>query len=274
MLLGALLPDSRARAWLRSVAVPAAVVRFCDSPADLSGAAAAGAASCIIDLEAAPSAYDPHAVARAVRLHAPHVSIVGYCERSLVAPECVFAWVRAGVNDVLRRDDARPHAARAQLAAAAARGEAGAVFARIKECVPAVLQDVVACALAGVHGHAGPVALAQALGVPERTLRARLARAGGPSPRELVQWARLLIAVERLVHTPLSVERVADALGFASAPALYNALRRYTGESVATVRATAGRCVRPRALLGGVRPRGLSAVGTMKPPGLGLRATP
>lgn len=239
MLLRALLPDGRARAWLRSVAVPAEI-KFCESPDDLEVSAANGASGCVIDMEAAPSAYDPRAVARAVRARSPHVCIVGYCEVALLPPERVFEWVRAGVDDVVRRDDARPYAARTQLAAAVARGEAAAVFALVHDEVPPALRDVVALALSGVREPLTPAMLARRMGLPGRTLRARLKRAGGPPPREIVQWARLLTAVERLVRTRQTVEQVADALGFASAPAFYNAVRRYTGQSVREIRASRG----------------------------------
>ena len=67
--------------------------------------------------------------------------------------------------------------------------------------------------------------MAAALGVPRRTLRRSLERAGAPPPRVLLRWGRVLWAVQDLEADPRATgEAVAGGVGFARVDGLRRAL--------------------------------------------------
>jgi AraC-like DNA-binding protein len=71
--------------------------------------------------------------------------------------------------------------------------------------------------------------MARALGVHRRTLVNRMRYAMLPPPSELWAWARLLLAARHLESPGRSVDWVATTIGYPSANALRNALKKYTG---------------------------------------------
>ncbi|MGQ3073365.1 MAG: GlxA family transcriptional regulator [Ferrovibrionaceae bacterium] len=95
--------------------------------------------------------------------------------------------------------------------------------------------DPLACAIetAVRERLAGPIALsdlARAAGVSPRTLARRIQAATGLSPMRFVQKIRLDTALQLLQSTGLSLEAIADRLGFADAATLYRLVRRHTGQ--------------------------------------------
>jgi AraC-like DNA-binding protein len=78
--------------------------------------------------------------------------------------------------------------------------------------------------------------LASAFGVNRKTIGEWLTRAHGPTPRQIISWSRLLLAGAMLDQSALSVEATALTLGFSSAPALRNLLKRYTGLRASALR--------------------------------------
>lgn len=79
----------------------------------------------------------------------------------------------------------------------------------------------------------GPITLpdlARAAGVAPRTLARRIQAATGLSPMRFVQKIRLDTALQLLQSTGLSLEAIADRLGFADAATLYRLVRRHTGQ--------------------------------------------
>ncbi len=103
--------------------------------------------------------------------------------------------------------------------------------------VPAVVADAIKYAMARRAERLSVEELATRVGHSSRWLRARLRRAGMPPPRRLITWGRLLWAVHDLCMGPdRSSDRVAWELGFSSSTVLGNALYRYLGVRIGTVR--------------------------------------
>jgi len=73
--------------------------------------------------------------------------------------------------------------------------------------------------------------LAQHTGTTTRTLNRRLALATGLSPMRFAQKIRVDAALHLLQTTRLSLERVAERVGFEDSSALYRLIRRHTGRS-------------------------------------------
>lgn len=79
--------------------------------------------------------------------------------------------------------------------------------------------------------------LAQQTGTTTRTLNRRLALATGLSPMRFAQKIRVDAALHLLQTTRLSLERVAERVGFEDSSALYRLIRRHTGKSPSLFRA-------------------------------------
>lgn len=68
---------------------------------------------------------------------------------------------------------------------------------------------------------------ARRMGIPRRTLAARLQQHGLQPPSRILQWCVVLRACHRLAEKRQSVERVAEDLGLAKPYTLRRLLRRY-----------------------------------------------
>ncbi len=79
--------------------------------------------------------------------------------------------------------------------------------------------------------------LAQQAGTTTRTLNRRLALATGLSPMRFAQKIRVDAALHLLQTTRLSLEAVAEHVGFEDSSALYRLIRRHTGKSPSLFRA-------------------------------------
>lgn len=75
------------------------------------------------------------------------------------------------------------------------------------------------------------------LGIPERSLRRKLA-AENTSYQQLTDATRQDKALYWLKHSELSIERIAEKLGYAEAAAFNHAFQRWTGKSPRTMRKT------------------------------------
>ncbi len=81
----------------------------------------------------------------------------------------------------------------------------------------------------------GPQELAQALQTSERTLRRELVEMG-TSYQSLLDMARCKHATELLVGTNMSINEIAEMLGFSEGSALRRAFKRWTGRTVVEYR--------------------------------------
>lgn len=71
--------------------------------------------------------------------------------------------------------------------------------------------------------------LALAVSLPERTLHARLRRAGLPSAQELIAWCRLVRVASSLHDSTLTLEVIAERLAFPTTSAVHALVTRLTG---------------------------------------------
>ena len=77
-------------------------------------------------------------------------------------------------------------------------------------------------------------------GVSRRTLFNRFHRAGLPTVARCIHWLRILHAVARLDAPDITVELVADQLGFPSSSTLRHLLKRLTGMTASQIRQAGG----------------------------------
>lgn len=79
-------------------------------------------------------------------------------------------------------------------------------------------------------------AAATAFGITRRSLCASCHRANIPSPQVLLAWCRMIRLTQHLASSSTSIETVAYALDFGSAPALRNFTRRTIGRTPTALR--------------------------------------
>lgn len=181
------------------------------------------------------------AMIRTLKTRFPSLPVLVYCRFTRAGMRVALAAAKAGADDVIVRgcDDSGEElrttldAARASCAVSVLTEELWALIP------PKALPLVQYCLLNGAK--APTVAgVAFALGTSRRTLVARAAEAGLPSPRLLIGWGRLIAAGDLLARSNCSVEQVAHRLGFGSASELRNMFRRYTGLRPRDVRSKGG----------------------------------
>ena len=159
----------------------------------------------------------------------PPVPVIGYCTADVSASRDVLTLARAGVHEVMFGSiDDHGRAVRRFVETAA---KACGVDDLLRSITPglneALLPFVRYCL---EHPHVNSVAAAaDALGVHRKTLFIHCRGASAPPPGIIMTWCRLLLAAQLLTSSLRTVEAVALDLGFASATALRNMTKRYTG---------------------------------------------
>jgi AraC-like DNA-binding protein len=159
----------------------------------------------------------------------PAVPVIGYCTAEGAESRDVMTLVRAGVHDVMFRgiNDHGRAVRRFVETAAAACGVDEILRAITPGLHEAVVPFVRYCL---EHPQVRSVAaVADAMGVHRKTLFVHCRSACAPPPGIIMTWCRLLLAVHLLAKSMRTVEAVAVDLGFASATALRNVMKRYTG---------------------------------------------
>ena len=94
-------------------------------------------------------------------------------------------------------------------------------------------------------------------GVSRRTLFNRFRRAGLPTVARCIHWLRILHAAARLDAPDVTVEQVADQLGFPSSSTLRHLVKRLTGMTASAIRQAGGFSYllgRAASMLGGDQP--------------------
>jgi AraC-like DNA-binding protein len=99
----------------------------------------------------------------------------------------------------------------------------------------------------------GHESLARRLNMTERSLRRRL-RAEGTSFRQLHEELQMQAAIGYLRDTAITVEAIAENLGYSDTANFRRAFRRWTGQTPQACRDGTVTCGRPMARRGGVRP--------------------
>jgi len=172
-----------------------------------------------------------------LRARAPHLPVIAYSALTPASVRALIALATHGLHSLIIRgvDDSRTSIRRAVDNAIVHACEAQ-LWTSVMPLIPAAAHSTVQYCIE----HSGqPISVAEigrSVGLPERTLNARLRRAGLPSAQEVIGWCRL-VRVACLLHDPsLTLEVVAARLGF-STPSAVNALvMRLTGTTPSSLR--------------------------------------
>jgi AraC-like DNA-binding protein len=173
------------------------------------------------------------------------MAIVGYCHAGYEHSRDILELAAAGAHELIFHGiDDSGVALRSVLSSAAQACAASQIMRAIASDVPAPLLPLFEFCLAYPGRATSVQAVAQVLGVHRKTLVNYCEKASLPPPGQVLSWCRLLL-VGHLLETPgRTVEGVALRVEFASATALRNMLRRYTGLRPQEVRERGGlRCV-------------------------------
>jgi AraC-like DNA-binding protein len=175
----------------------------------------------------------------------PALPIVGYCHAGYEHSKEILELATAGAHELLFHGiDDSGVALRGILTSASQACAAAQVMRAIASDVPAALLPLFEFCLAYPERATSVQAVAHVLGVHRKTLVNYCAQASLPPPGAILAWCRLLL-VGHFLETPgRTVEGIALRVEFASATALRNMLRRYTGLRPQQVRERGGlRCV-------------------------------
>jgi AraC-like DNA-binding protein len=159
----------------------------------------------------------------------PPIPVIGYCAADVTASREVLTLARAGVHEVMFGSiDDHGRAVRRFVETAAKACGVDDILRSITPGLNEALLPFVRYCLE--HPHVNSVAAAaDGLGVHRKTLFVHCRGASAPPPGIIMTWCRLLLAAHLLATSLRSVEAVALDVGFASATALRNMTRRYTG---------------------------------------------
>jgi AraC-like DNA-binding protein len=175
----------------------------------------------------------------------PRLPIVGYCRAGYEHSRDILELGVAGVHELLFHGvDDSGVALRGVLTSANQACAATQVLRAIVDDVPSGLLPLFEFCLAYPERATSVQAVAHVLGVHRKTLVNHCAQASLPPPGAVIAWCRLLL-VGHFLETPgRTVEGIALRVEFASATALRNMLRRYTGLRPQQVRERGGlRCI-------------------------------
>jgi AraC-like DNA-binding protein len=224
-----------------------AAVQFVGTAGELL-AQLADASALPIALIVEPRDCDGHSTAGLVRqlvaAH-PRLPIVGYCHAGYEHSRDILDLGVAGVHELLFHGiDDSGVALRGVLTSACQASAATQVLRAIASDVPIALLPLFEFCLAYPERATSVQAVAHVLGVHRKTLVNYCAQASLPPPGAVIAWCRLLL-VGHFLETPgRTVEGIALRVEFASATALRNMLRRYTGLRPQQVRERGGlRCI-------------------------------
>ncbi len=166
---------------------------------------------------------------RSIRARFPRLCVLGHVIMKPGISSSVLSFARAGVHELIVAGiDDSAIVLRLALQRASQRCLAEEVFAEISPSLPRDAAHLVRYCIE--HASEAPTIndISRALGVHRRTLVNRMQSAMLPPPSELWAWSRVLLAARYLEMPGRSVEWVALTVGYPSANALRNALKKYT----------------------------------------------
>ncbi|HYW50415.1 MAG TPA: helix-turn-helix domain-containing protein, partial [Gemmatimonadaceae bacterium] len=180
-----------------------------------------------------PTDADGHAtdtMIRSIRERFPRLSVLGHVMMKPGMSAQVLTFARAGVHELIVSGiDDSALILRHALERASRRCLAEEVFAAVSGVLPRDAAALVKYCLEHASESPNIDDISRALGVHRRTLVNRMQQAMLPPPSELWAWSRVLLAGRYLEMPGRSVEWVAHTVGYPSANALRNALKKYTG---------------------------------------------
>jgi AraC-like DNA-binding protein len=196
----------------------------------------------IVVLAVAPEASrDFVGLTREIRAQSPRAAIVAYCGGIRDTPASLGGLAAAGVHQFLFEGiNDRGSMLRAILDSARHQCVAEIVMSEMRTLVAPAMHPMVEAALTRPSVVTDVSALAKALGVHRKTLFNRCARAGSVLPQELLTWSRLALVAYLLEWTGCTVEELSIELGYASATALRNTIKRHVGLRATEIRSRGG----------------------------------
>jgi AraC-like DNA-binding protein len=243
--IAALVFDAETLARLRDAAGRRFLVAACESWDAVVALIAGGRAAAVLT---EPRDRGNVSIAPRVRLLRegyPSIPVIGYIRGSRTISRDILDLARAGVNELVHAgfDDVGV-AFRAALASASASCIAERLLSELSPAIPPAVWGLVAFCVERANAPLSVRELAHAFAVDPRTVERRFRESGMPSPREVIGWARLLLASTLLEDAGRPLEQVAYTLDFPSGAALRNMLRRYTDLRPQELRENGGhRCV-------------------------------
>src|SRR5919199_1197904 len=160
----------------------------------------------------------------------PDLPVVGYCRAGYEHSRDILDLGAAGAHELLFHNiDDSGVALRAVLTSAGQACAAAQVLRALAGDVPEVLLPLFEFCLAYPERASSVQEVAHVLGVHRKTLVNYCAQTSFPPPGAIIAWCRLLLVGHFLQMPSRTVEQIALRLEFASATALRNMLRRYTG---------------------------------------------
>jgi len=181
------------------------------------------------------------ALIRHIRTDWPHVPIVACCHPGNQYSSQIRALSLAGVHEFLFVGvDDEAFALKSLFDAARQECAAQAVLDQIKPMLPVRLHYFCEYALSHPREAASVAAIAKLLGTHRTTISRFCEQAQLPPPTELLSWCRLLLVAHLLEHTNRTVESMAHELGYPTATALRNKIKRYTGLRAVEIRNRGG----------------------------------
>jgi AraC-like DNA-binding protein len=221
------------------------LLRWCCSASEVTALVDAGLASVVVLDRRDRDGSSTLPVVRRLRQDFPSVPVVLYANVSAESSRDVLEFARAGIDQLILQgvDDLRV-LLRNAVELALDRASAKSLLPELMPHLPPSVVSFVEYCLAHARRNLTVEEVAYALGVRRKTLAERMSAAKFPAPSTVIGWCRLLVAARLLEDPGRSVEQVALQLDFASATALRNMMKRYTGLRSGEVRENGGvRCV-------------------------------
>lgn len=171
----------------------------------------------------------------------PRTTLLGCVSRATSLSAGSLDLVRAGVDDLLLKDDLDlAHVVRLVTAAARLRCLVDVLWPQFAPTLDDVLAPFLRFGLEHACAPLEVTQVAAALGAHRKTLWARCQSRGAPSPRELLSWCRVLAVAFALDDAGRTADSIAVELAFPSPSALRNLLQRYLKLTPTGVRARGG----------------------------------
>jgi AraC-like DNA-binding protein len=178
---------------------------------------------------------------RSIRERFPRMPVLGHVLMRPGMSGHILSFARTGVHELIVAGvDDSAQVLRVALRRASRRCLAEEVFEEVQPVLPADAAQFVRYCLENARDALSVTEISTALGVHRRTLVNRMQASRLPPPSELWMWSRVLLAARYLETPGRSVEWVAESVGFPSANALRNALKRYVRLAPGDLRAEGG----------------------------------
>jgi len=167
---------------------------------------------------------------RTIRAEFPAVPVVGLCRPTGRAGWNPSRWIQSGITDLalVGHDDVSAVIDR-YLKSGAYPRHAAFVWRMMQSRADEVVRQTLYQIFKGMGRNLSVDDLARSLGITRKTLAARLRERGWPTPKALITWCQVLVAMRLIECTKASLDAVARQVGLSSAGALRTSMRRLIG---------------------------------------------